>query len=68
MKLVANARVRFSIVNYLKSLRWCKHGDEESEDFYNGSYEVNQGPHVSRVGNYVLGRNKAWRIQILADQ
>ena len=68
MKLVANARVRFSIVNYLKSLRWCKHGDEESEDFYNGSYEVNRGPHVSRVGNYVLGRNKAWRIQILADQ
>jgi len=53
-------------------LRWCIHGDEESEDFYNGSgYEVNQAPNGSRgsrVGNFVLGQNKAWRIQILADQ
>ena len=96
MKLVANARVRYSIVNYLKSLRlvfyeifllrltvswkesrrgkykfifsWCKHGDEESEDFYSGSYEDSRSPHVSRVGNFVIGRNKAWQIKIMADQ
>ena len=47
--------------------RCCKHGDEESEDFYNGGLGGGYRPTVSHVGQFVLGRNKTWKIQIVAN-
>ena len=64
MKLVANARVRFSIVSYLKS--FCKHGDEESEDYYENGLVLSNG--LDWTAGDDFGRNKSWNIELIRDQ
>ena len=52
------------------TVRCCKHGDEESEDFYKGGRTQTGNfdePQVTQIGGFDLERNKTWQIHVVAD-